>query len=102
MEGLDQENLVRFFRYAVAQKESAFDMQGFELEALRGCESLLANFEWIYCECSFVELYSGQKLVADVIDWLSNRGFRLMGMYNPSYDRNGQSIQADFLFRSIR
>lgn len=74
------------------------DVQGFELDALRGCESLLGRFEWIYCECSFVELYTGQKLAADVIDWLAERGFRINGMYNPSYDRNGQSIQADFLF----
>ena len=73
-------------------------MQGFEWEALRECESLLSKFEWVYCECSFVELYLGQKLAADVIDWLANRGFRLKGMYNPSYDRYGQAIQADFLF----
>ena len=75
------------------------DVQGFELEALQGCESLLNNFEWVYCECSFVELYSGQKLAFQIIEWLSNHGFRIMGMYNPSYDRDGQAIQADFLFR---
>jgi FkbM family methyltransferase len=77
------------------------DVQGFELDALRGCESLLASFEWVYCECSFVELYSGQKLAADIIEWLSDREFRIQGMYNPSYDRNGKAIQADFLFRQI-
>ena len=75
------------------------DVQGFELDALHGCESLLDCFEWIYCECSFVELYTGQKLASDVIDWLSKRGFRLTGLYNPSFDRLGKSIQGDFLFR---
>lgn len=75
------------------------DVQGFELDALKGCESLLTRFDWIYCECSFVELYSGQKLAADVIDWLAKQGFLIKGMYNPSYDKNGQSVQADFLFR---
>jgi len=74
------------------------DVQGFELDALRGCESLLSRFEWVYCECSFVELYSGQKLAADVIDWLSSKGFRIKGMYNPAYDHEGLAIQADFLF----
>jgi len=77
------------------------DVQGFELDALRGCESLLSRFEWVYCECSFVELYSGQKLAADVIDWLSSKGFRIKGMYNPAYDRAGQAIQADFLFQRV-
>lgn len=75
------------------------DVQGFELDALQGCGPLLSRFDWVYCECSFVELYSGQKLAPEVIDWLSRRGFRLRGVYNSVYDREGQAIQADFLFR---
>ncbi len=85
----------------VAPAMLKLDVQGFELDALRGCESLLSRFEWVYCECSFVELYSGQKLAADVIDWLSSKGFRIKGMYNPAYDRAGQAVQADFLFQRI-
>ncbi len=85
----------------VAPAMLKLDVQGFELDALRGCESLLHRFDWVYCECSFVELYSGQKLAADVIDWLSSKGFRIKGMYNPSYDRDGLAIQADFLFQQI-
>lgn len=77
------------------------DVQGFEYEALIGCESLLPHFEWVYCECSFVEFYSGQRLAWEVIGWLSARGFRLDGVFNTSYDSQGQSIQADFLFRRI-
>jgi FkbM family methyltransferase len=74
------------------------DVQGFEYEALCGCESLMSRIDFVYCECSFVELYSDQKLAADVIDWLAARGFRLKGMFNPAYDEQGQAIQADFLF----
>lgn len=74
------------------------DVQGFEYEALIGCESLLGHFDQIYCECSFVELYSGQKLAADVINWLSRRNFRIAGVRNIAYDRQGGSVQADFLF----
>lgn len=77
------------------------DVQGFEMEALLGCESLLSKFDWVYCECSFVELYSGQKLASDIIEWLAGRGFRIKGMYNPSYDRDGRAIQADFLFSRV-
>jgi FkbM family methyltransferase len=75
------------------------DVQGYEFEALRGCESLLCNFEFIYCECSFVELYAGQKLVADVIGWLSVRNYHLKGVFNLSHDDQGQAIQADFYFQ---
>ncbi len=75
------------------------DVQGFEYEALIGCESMLPHFAWVYCECSFVEFYSGQKLAWEVIDWLASKRFRLEGIFNPSYDDKGQTIQADFLFR---
>lgn len=75
------------------------DVQGFELQALAGCASLIDNFDYIYCECSFVELYKGQKLAAEVVDYLSSLGFALSGMYNPSYDFAGNCIQADLFFK---
>jgi len=74
------------------------DVQGFELNALRGCEDLLDRFACVYAECSFVELYAGQALADEVIAWLRERGFRLRGVDNTEYDRGGRSIQADFLF----
>ncbi len=83
----------------VASALLKLDVQGYELEALTGCEPLLSHFDWVYCECSFVELYTGQKSASEVIEWLSARGFRLRGMFNPAYDSDGQAIQADFLFR---
>jgi FkbM family methyltransferase len=75
------------------------DVQGFELRALEGSEDLLPQFDWVYVECSFVELYAGQALADEVIAWLRERGFRLTGVFNMSYDRLGRAIQADFLFR---
>lgn len=74
------------------------DVQGFEYEALIGCESMLPYFDWVYCECSFVELYSGQKLAWEVIDWLSARNFCLIGIFNTAYGHFGQAVQSDFLF----
>lgn len=75
------------------------DVQGFEFEALLGCEPLLSHFDHIYCECSFVELYEGQRLASEVIDWLSTRGFQIAGLYNCEYDPSGMTLQADILFR---
>ena len=74
------------------------DVQGFELEALRGCEDLLDRFAYVYAECSFVELYAGQALADEVIAWLRERGFKLRGVHNMDYDRGRRAIQADFLF----
>jgi FkbM family methyltransferase len=74
------------------------DVQGYELEVLRGCEPLLARFDRVYCECSFVELYKGQGLAGAVIEWLAERGYTLTGVYNAAYDGDGRAVQADFLF----
>lgn len=74
------------------------DVQGFELQALSGCTELLSRFAWVYVECSFVELYTGQTFADEVIVWLRDRGFRLRGIYNMAYDGKGAAIQADFLF----
>jgi FkbM family methyltransferase len=75
------------------------DVQGFEYEALLGCLSMLALFKWVYCECSFVELYAGQKLAPDVIALLADHGLSLASIHNTSYDDSGHCIQADLLFR---
>lgn len=77
------------------------DVQGFELQALEGCKSLIGNFDYVYCECSFIELYKGQKLACEIIDYLRIDGFCLMGIYNPSYDCEGNCIQADLMFRKM-
>lgn len=75
------------------------DVQGFEMEALKGCESMLEVIDLIYCECSFIELYNGQKMAYEVIEWLRQRKFNFIGIYNISYSQSGQTIQADFLFK---
>jgi FkbM family methyltransferase len=78
------------------------DVQGFELEALRGCEDLLECFAYVYVECSFVELYQGQALAHEIIVWMNERGFALSGGYNMVYDGKGHAVQGDFLFISTK
>lgn len=68
------------------------DVLGHELEALKGCEGLLERFAYVYVECSFVELYSGQALADEVVAWLRVRGFCLRGVYNMSYDQDGRAV----------
>lgn len=78
------------------------DVQGYELQALKGSESLLDRFAHVYAECSFLELYDGQALAHEVVAWLKVRGFRLSSTHNMSYDATGREVQADFLFTSTR
>jgi FkbM family methyltransferase len=77
------------------------DVQGFEIEVLKGCHGLLNSFNFVYCECSFVELYSGQSMACDVVEFLRKEGFILKGVYNTSYNKQGLAIQADMLFESL-
>lgn len=76
------------------------DVQGFEIQALAGCKRLISNFD-VYCECSFVELYTGQALAGEVVGYLDELGFKLSGIYNLSYDCDGNCIQADLLFAGM-
>ena len=77
------------------------DVQGSEYEALLGCQPMLSHFQWVYCECSFMELYVEQKLAPEVIALLAGNGFSLAGVYNPAYDDAGHCVQADLLFSKL-
>ena len=74
------------------------DVQGYELEVLRSAHDLLPCFTYIYCECSFVELYEGQPLCYEIIAYLSKMGFVLSGIYNVIYNAAGSAVQADMYF----
>jgi hypothetical protein len=74
------------------------DVQGGELEVLRGTEKLLPTIEHLVIECSFTELYLGQALAGEVVAYLHQRGFDLTGIYGLKRDGLGFCLQADFLF----
>ncbi len=78
------------------------DVEGYEIEVLKGCGELLDLFAHVYLEASFVELNQGQPLADEVIEYLKCRGFQLRGVFNMSYDKCGYSVQADFLFTRTR
>lgn len=86
----------------VAPAMLKLDVQGFELEALRGCEDLLDRFDYICAECSFVELYEGQALAGEVISWVRAHGFELACVYGTTSDKSGRAVQADMLFERSR
>lgn len=74
------------------------DVQGFELSALRGAKRALEHCAYVYAECSEVPLYEGQALRCEVDAFLREQGFVEHSRSN-EFVRNGQLIQADYLFR---
>lgn len=76
------------------------DVQGFELNVLRGATEALRHCAYVYAECSEVPLYSGQALRADVEEFLLGRGLVVVGRHNPSF-ADGKLVQADYLFGRV-
>ena len=58
------------------------DVQGFELEVLKGGEGLFHAIDVIYTEASFIPLYDAQPLAGEIICFLEARGFRFVGLFN--------------------
>lgn len=77
------------------------DVQGGELEVLKGSEDLIDCFDAIYVECSYLQLYENQPLYGDIARWVEEHGFQLAGVYNQYVDPKQGPIQADFLFRKV-
>jgi FkbM family methyltransferase len=73
------------------------DVQGSELDVIRGMGEALKHIDYMYVEISFVELYRGQALASEIISYLNNLGFFLVGLYNLKRD-GMRAIQADGLF----
>ena len=74
------------------------DVQGYELSVIEGCGEMIASFDHICAEASFVELYAGQPIAHEIISRLERKGFRLRGILNPTVGKGSRVIQADFLF----
>ena len=77
------------------------DVQGYELEVLKGCKGVLDKLLYIFLEFSFIELYDGQAFASEVIDYLQKNSYVVNGVYNICYNQNGEAVQGDFLFKKI-
>ena len=51
------------------------DIQGYELEAIKGFDNLIEKFDYIYTEVNNGKLYSDCALMSDIDDYLLNYGF---------------------------
>jgi FkbM family methyltransferase len=78
------------------------DIQGYELNMLKGAERTLPLVHAVILETSFVELYEGQPLFHDIYQYLHDRGFIFAGsMEQVAHPANGIPLQADAVFRRV-
>ena len=75
------------------------DVQGYELEVLKGAEKNLPHMQVILAELNFLDIHKGVPLIAEVVQWLNQRdwvAYDVCGLTRRPLD---QALwQADFLF----
>lgn len=74
------------------------DTQGFEQQVLDGAGDLVRQFAAVQVELSLVELYRGQRLFGDMVEFLHGHGFTLWSLETGISDEDGRLLQADGLF----
>jgi FkbM family methyltransferase len=75
------------------------DIQGSELNALKGAERLLIEkkIDLIYTEAYFIQQYVDQPLFPEIAMYLLSRGYHLQDIYNPIYGK-GKLAWCDAVF----
>lgn len=73
------------------------DLQGYELNALKGCRHYLSKTEFVLFEGSLVEYNRGQPLYADIHAFLAEHGFVLYDVLE-FHRVAGVPFQMDFLY----
>ena len=75
------------------------DVQGYELEVLKGAEKSLSKIQVILAEINLLDIHEGVPLLAEVTTWLNNRNwvaYDICGLTRRPLD---QALwQADFIF----
>ncbi|HEX7069298.1 MAG TPA: FkbM family methyltransferase [Rhodothermales bacterium] len=74
------------------------DLQGFEIEALRGAVEALSKMDYVLVETSFVPLYAGEPDFVDVLDYMRGAGFSFLRPVDMLRDERGGIVQMDALF----
>lgn len=74
------------------------DTQGYELEVLAGARRLMQSVPFIYVEVAFVRYYEQQPLFQEVYQFLHERGYRLVALYESGYLTHYYQVGGNALF----
>lgn len=74
------------------------DIQGNELNALKGAKRMLPTIKLIATELMFIKMYENQAMYHDIISYLESHGFKLFNMYNFKLLKSGQVGWCDAIF----
>jgi FkbM family methyltransferase len=75
------------------------DVQGYELEVLKGAERSIADISVVQAELSFQPIYDGAPLFRDIVEYLEKRNFEIYTIIPGFRDgKTGRMLQADGIF----
>jgi FkbM family methyltransferase len=78
------------------------DLQGYELEALKGAERALSRVKVILTEVAFVRMYEGGVLFSELDLMLRSKGFDFLNFYDLYTQSTGQLTAGDAIFFNSR
>lgn len=74
------------------------DLQGYELEALKGSAGILSRIKLILVEVEFIPAYKDQPLFAEVDMFLRENGFKLLNFFDLYTHSDGQLTSGDAIY----
>lgn len=75
------------------------DVQGFEMEVLKGLKDRISEIIYIYLEASTSPLYEGESDLHQLMNWLYHQNFILIQFFDGIRDKQGSLLQVDMLFK---
>ena len=75
------------------------DVQGFELEVLKGSKKTLPNIDYLLLEVSKNQMYNKQAIELEIINFLKKEKFIIMESSKWKKINNTEFMQRDILFK---
>ena len=76
------------------------DVQGYELEVLKGSEKMLKKIEYLLIEVSEKEIYKDQALSDEIIKFLQEKNYKILQQNTPTKIDKTDFVQKDILFQN--
>jgi FkbM family methyltransferase len=74
------------------------DVQGFELEVLKGAQATLNMVSACLLEINFTNLYRNQVRFKEIYEFMHRRGFEYAGAMDQNFKSDGRLVYSDILF----
>jgi FkbM family methyltransferase len=83
-EGTEEVEMKRLDSFDIGESNFInMDVQGYELEVLKGATETLNKIDYVYCEVNRGEMYEGNAMIEDIDEFLSSYGFERVETHWP-------------------